>query len=397
MDTAPFAGINSISVKGFRRLVEVSDLQLRPLTVLIGANQSGKSTLLNAIQLLEGAASGTLADIVEQLGGLLSMCSRGIDPPSFTLEAVIQPRFKAMPTLPTSMVEQLYYGMELRLAAPSWFRIVSESIDLLIGEKLINLVKTQYGKVVQFSSQLEDDPQLTETKSLLSFIERHAKATTINFVVEDLRSIHAYRGQHYSTKPLSAVRVAQNLRPIDSPGTLGETLFSFLYQIRETDRIRFDIMEDTLRAAFPSYRRLDFPTVSAGAVAMTWTDADYPQPFYSHELSDGVLRFLWLTAILLNPKPHAVTLIDEPEISLHPELMNFLAGLIRDASTRGQLIVATQSPALVRSLDPSEILVCDLLDGASVFRWGDSFELDEWLQEYSLDQLWSRGHIGGGS
>ena len=92
----------------------------------------------------------------------------------------------------------------------------------------------------------------------------------------------------------------------------------------------------------------------------------------------------------------AVSMIDEPEVSLHPELLSLLAELFREASSRTQLIIATHADRLVRFLRPEEVITTTIEDdGSSTFARGDSFDLDQWLQDYSLDQLWHMGRMGG--
>jgi len=93
-----------------------------------------------------------------------------------------------------------------------------------------------------------------------------------------------------------------------------------------------------------------------------------------------------------------VTLIDEPEVSLHPEMLRLLTELMREASARSQLIVATHSDRFVRFLRPDELIVCDLDEtGGMITRWADELDLKEWLEDYTLDQLWSQGILGGRS
>jgi predicted ATPase len=128
---------------------------------------------------------------------------------------------------------------------------------------------------------------------------------------------------------------------------------------------------------------------------MAWYQADVTEPLYPNQLSEGTLRFLWLAAILLSPDAPPVTLIDEPEVSLHPELIKFLAGLLQDAAMRGTLIVATHSPDLVRWLQPDEVLVLDKIEGRTQITWADSLDLDAWLEEYTLRDLWLMGTLGG--
>ncbi|MEK0195857.1 AAA family ATPase, partial [Microcoleus anatoxicus] len=91
----------------------------------------------------------------------------------------------------------------------------------------------------------------------------------------------------------------------------------------------------------------------------------------------------------------AVTLIDEPEVSLHPELLQLLADAMREASQRTQLIVTTHSDRLIGFLEPKEVLVCNAEDGLTTLAWADSIDLEHWLKDYSLDQLWAMNIIGG--
>lgn len=128
---------------------------------------------------------------------------------------------------------------------------------------------------------------------------------------------------------------------------------------------------------------------------MTWKERAFTKPIFTHELSEGTLRFLWLVTLLQSPGLTEITLIDEPEVSLHPDMLRILVNLFREAALRTQLIIATQSERLVRFLKPSEVLVCDLNNGQTQMRWADTLDLDQWLGDYALDELWRLGRIGG--
>jgi predicted ATPase len=154
-------------------------------------------------------------------------------------------------------------------------------------------------------------------------------------------------------------------------------------------------IEDTLRVGFPGFARLEFPLVGAGQVTLAWYQDEVTGPLYPNQLSEGTLRFLWLTTILLAPDPPPIVLLDEPEVSLHPELVKLLAGLLQDASTRSQTFVATHSPDLVRWLQPQEVLVLDKIEGRTHLTWADTMNLQEWLEEYTLRDLWLMGTLGG--
>jgi predicted ATPase len=89
-------------------------------------------------------------------------------------------------------------------------------------------------------------------------------------------------------------------------------------------------------------------------------------------------------------------MIDEPEVSLHPELLSLLAELLREASERTQLIVATHADRLVRFLRPDEVLAVNLKEvGSAEFTRADELDINKWLEDYSLDEVWRLGRIGG--
>lgn len=195
----------------------------------------------------------------------------------------------------------------------------------------------------------------------------------------------------------AAVRRPQTLEPttmLVAPG--GENLFSVLYQLRHEEPAWYERILDTLRAGFPGFERLEFPVVGGGQVTLAWHHTTYEgKPFFANELSAGTLRFLHLITLLLTPRSPTLLLIDEPEDSLHPELMRLLAELLQEAAERTQVIVATQSPALLRWLQPEHVIVADGKDGSCTLSPAKSLKLEQWLAEYSLDRLWQMGQLGG--
>ncbi|HRJ62077.1 MAG TPA: AAA family ATPase, partial [Azospirillaceae bacterium] len=113
-------------------------------------------------------------------------------------------------------------------------------------------------------------------------------------------------------------------------------------------------------------------------------------------LSDGALQYLCLLAVLCDPEPPPLVCIEEPEIGLHPDVVARLGDLLREASTRTQIIVTTHSESLVDSFSdaPECVIACEKRDGATVMNRLDRENLKEWLEKYSLGELWARGHIG---
>ena len=119
--------------------------------------------------------------------------------------------------------------------------------------------------------------------------------------------------------------------------------------------------------------------------------------FDTSAMSDGTLRFIALTTLLLQPKELRpdVILLDEPELGLHPMAISRLASMVRTAAVDSQIILATQSPILLDHFDPDDVLVAERSKGATRFTRLDGSDLAEWLEEYSLGQLWEKNEIGG--
>ncbi len=114
-------------------------------------------------------------------------------------------------------------------------------------------------------------------------------------------------------------------------------------------------------------------------------------------LSDGTLRWLSLLTILLHPSPPPLVCLEEPELGLHPDVIRPLARLLVEASQRMQLIVTTHSDTLVDELTeiPEAVIVCEKETGATTLERLKREDLSQWLEEYTLGELWHKGQIGG--
>ncbi|EGK89416.1 DUF2813 domain-containing protein [Microcoleus vaginatus PCC 9802] len=375
----------NISVRGFRRLQNI-ELEMRNLIVMIGANGSGKTSFLDVLSILAASASGNLQNLLQLKGGLNEILTRG-KVQELEIEISMQVPDKKTPlnyslTLsPKGLsyeVRDEYLTQQRNPNRPEPFKYIeSQGLDIKYFQDGSGLVRPNW----------EHNPLET---SLSQVPKMYREPEDLR---KSLASCTYYGALDVSEK--SPIRLPQAMRPAKLPGASGENLVSCLYDLRETDRDRFEMVENIISAAFPDFEPLNFPPVAAGTMSMTWTDRNFPQPFYVHELSEGTLRFLWLVALLQSQTLTTVTLLDEPEVSLHPELLRHLVYLMREASKHTQLIVATHSDRLIRFLKPSEVLVCDLEEGEAKMRWGDTFNLDKWLEDYSLDQLWAMNIMGG--
>jgi len=136
-------------------------------------------------------------------------------------------------------------------------------------------------------------------------------------------------------------------------------------------------------------------SVVGGTVQVFLQEGDITIP--ATRLSDGTLRYLCLLAILCHPNPPPLVCIEEPELGLHPDIMPALAELLKEASTRSQLIVTTHSDELVDAMtdQPESVLVCERDEQGTTLTRLNGKTLKPWLEKYRLGDLWTRGEIGG--
>jgi predicted ATPase len=380
-------GFQRLKVTGYRRLAAL-DLPLAPMNVLVGANGVGKSSILDVLALLAAAADRSLEFAISDRGGIDSILTA--DGHAASLELDVSAQFDTGPPL----------DYHLRLARQGYGYVIAD--ESLIRRDDPPAAPFRYidasGPVVRYhhaSGTIEPDWDYKPRETALSQIPHmyregeafRERCSRIDGIYHEL-----------DTLTQAAVRRPQKLLPAQTPGADGEVLLPCLYNLRETAPDRFEAILDALRVAFPGFDRLEFPVAAAGLITLGWRERGLTRPIYANELSEGTLRFLWLATLLQCPGLGEVTLIDEPEVSLHPEMLRLLVELMREATSRTQLVVATHSDRLVRFLEPSELVVCDRDDaGAMTATRADSIDLSGWLGEYTLDQLWAMGRVGGRS
>ena len=379
--------IERIGIQGFRRLEDVN-IEMRPVMALIGANGVGKTSFMDALSLLADSARGAMNRRINEMGGASEMVTRdGLSP--IVLRADMGVGDDGPP---------LEYCLCVMPQGQSYAITTETLTQSAAGRKEpFKHIESYFGNVHFY------DPDKGLVKPNW---EHDAMETFLSQVPKMLRGPEGFRwnvGSFAQYGPIdvarrSPVKMPQQLRPAVLPGPNGEDLGPFLYNLRESDRTKFEAIEDTLKVAFPGFESLSFPIVAAGMIAPTWKDKAYRNPFYMHQLSEGTLRFLWLVALLQSPALTTITMIDEPELSLHPELLSLLVDLVREASQRTHVIIATHSDRLIRFLDPHEVVAMDLGEtGSAEMTWADDLDLDEWLADFSMDEVWQMGAMGGRS
>jgi predicted ATPase len=203
----------------------------------------------------------------------------------------------------------------------------------------------------------------------------------------------------HDTSESALVKGVQKINDVEYLRPDGRNLAPFLLMLREQHADNYKQVLRVVRLIAPFFG--DFflkPTPgNKDTIELQWTEKGEDVPFKAHQLSDGTLRFICLATVLCQPErlqPETI-LIDEPELGLHPFAITLLASLLRSASKNKQVIVSTQSVALVNEFEIEDLIVTERVDRSSAFKRLAEGDFREWLEEYSLGDLWAKNILGG--
>ena len=203
----------------------------------------------------------------------------------------------------------------------------------------------------------------------------------------------------HDTSPSSPMRKTAQLNDNDYLRPDGSNISSFLYLLKRKYPDEYGLIIRSVRRVAPFFDdfQLRPDRLNKDTIRLAWKHRNSDQYFGPAALSDGTLRFIALATLFLQPKEFrpSVILVDEPELGLHPYAITLLASLVKQASAETQVILSTQSALLLDHFDPSDVLVADQVESGTVLTRLDPNKLEDWLEDYSLGQLWEKNEIGG--
>jgi predicted ATPase len=344
--------IQELYVAGYRSVRQVR-LTLRRINVLSGPNGCGKSNLYQSMYLLASAANGELARTFADEGGMPSALWAGPRRPHSKQE----PLRLALSVTFNDMLYELRCGLptppgHVTRTEPSQFlqdpEVKEESLCFLDGRKRITLMERDSGSMWlrDIEGRRVTYPMaVPNSDSVLSHLREPHLYPQLSAVAQELKSWRFYH--HFRTDPEAPARHPQVGVRTPVLDRDGRDLAAALQTIREIgDKTA---LERAIDAAFPGAEL----TISSGRArfSLTLQMPGINRPFEARELSDGTLRYLCLLAALLSPRPPSVLALNEPETSLHPDLLDPLAQLIADASGSSQLWITTHSLKLAEAIE----------------------------------------------
>lgn len=355
----------TLAVSGYRSIRDAT-LPLEQLTVISGANGAGKSSLYRALRLLAEAAQGRAIASLAAEGGLESTLWAGPEHISARMRRGEVPiegtRRKGSVALKLGFAADDYgYAVDLGLPAPvprTMFgkdpEIKSEA--LWVGESLgrANGIAERRGAVVTgrdgHGRRVELSRDLRPFDSMMTHAADPVQAPELLSLRERMRGWRFYDSLR-TDRDSPARRPAVGTRTPALSGD-GADLAAAIATLREIgDGPAFD---EAIEDAFPG-ASVDV-TLQGGLFAVEMQQHGLLRPLSAAELSDGTLRYVLLATALLTPRPPELMVLNEPETSLHPELIAPLARLIKRASRDSQIIVVSHNNHLAQELEDAGAL-----------------------------------------
>jgi len=368
MSNLKFDQLSRIKIDGYKSIINC-DLELKKINVLIGSNGAGKSNFISVFNFSRTIISRKLAMGVNLAGGANSLLFKG--------------------RKITDKIEmEFFFGQN----AYSFELIPTDDDRLIFDKEFFNYYadNRNVNKSVNIGSGQSES--LWEKGVGSGFIDKYIKP-----ILKDVK----WRVYHFhDTGKDATVKQAHNISNNIELGYNAGNLAAFLYRLKQKHIDTYQEIINSVKLIAPYFDDfyLEPNEGNEDKIILKWKQNGCDDIFNASQLSDGTLRFICLTTLLLQPKDlqPATIIIDEPELGLHPYAITIFAEMVKQISENKQVIISTQSVELLNEFDLEDVVIVDRDDDGSVFKRLDSEELKDWLEnEYSLGELWNKNILGG--
>lgn len=357
--------LDKITIKGFKSIRSLEDFELQGLNVLIGGNGAGKSNFIGFFRMLRA---------MMKPDGLRQFVAGNADAylfggPKTTAEIEIGMRFG-----------ENGYGFELSSTEDGFFLINNERRHYypLSTERYLGSGNFNPGLLID-----KDSPGF-QTKRGASWYTYNAICSWMIYHFHDTSPESGMRRYHDQGHNEALFFDAANIAP-------------YLLTLQTSKPSSYAEILNAVRLVIPFFDDFILRPNAQENLRLDWRQRglkDYPMR--PSLLSDGSIRFICLATALLQPEPPSAIIIDEPELGLHPQAIAILAELLQDAAKRMQVVVATQSAALINHFSIEDIIVVNRKEGQTTFERLKEEDFSEWLEDYSVGELWAKNVIAGG-
>lgn len=360
--------LHSFKIKGYKSIKSIENFTPNAINILIGPNGSGKSNFISFFKFLSWTlnSNGKLQEHVAYLGGANDILHDGADVTK-SIDAEIQIKTR-------SGINE--YMFSLMFAKPD---------RLVFREE-----KYRYRKS---GASPEEDWRSCGVGHLEAQLPE-VDNTTAKSILHLLKKLIVY--QFHNTSDTSPMRLKWSVSDSRWLKQNGDNLGSFLYRIQNEEVTYYTRIVKYLRLILPYFDDFDLYD-EFGQVLLRWKEKGTHKIFNAGQASDGMLRCIALVSLLAqNPEDlPAVLFLDEPELGLHPNAIDLVAGLIKAASNHCQVFVATQSVSMVNNFDLEDLVIVEREGRASTYSRADIETVQNYLEEFTTGEIWEKNIIGG--
>lgn len=347
--------LSRVIIDGYKS-IQHTDVELRPINILIGSNGVGKTNFISFFKLINIIYEQRLHN--------------------YTMQNSAERLFHYGLKQTSELKGYLAFGdnaYEVRLQA-------RDNGSLFIAEE------RSYYQSSSFNVSNIDESQI---KNSSTYRDRWLRDY-----------LQSYKIFHFhDTSKGAPLRSSANINDNRYLKTDGSNLPAFLFMLQEKYPKTLRRIELTIRSVMPYFGNFSLAPslLDESQINLQWSDIENNEKYFdANDLSDGSIRFIALATLLLQPTLPKVIIIDEPELGLHPTAIVKLAGMIKSVASRGcQIIVSTQSVNLINNFDAEDIITVDRKDKQSTFNRLNNDTLQHWLNDYSLGELWTKSIING--
>lgn len=343
-----------LTVDGYKSIQHM-DMRFTNINILIGGNGAGKSNLLSFLEMLQYIKNYNMQSFVTEQGGANLLLYNGRKYTSECNFYVTRQRFEFHGRLKVTNADRFYFAQQ--------------GLYDYIGQ-------TNFYTADGFE-ELKDRNTVADTRVLDDIGIYHFHDTSVSSPMKSFCSI-------YDNMELAAD---------------GRNIAAVLYRIKKTQPETYQYMVQMIRLTAPYFQEfiLRENPLNKEKIRLEWKKKGCEIPFGAEQLSDGTLRFICLVVLLCQPEDMRkdVICIDEPELGLHPYAITILTELMKKYALDRQVLAATQSVDILDEFKAEDVIVVDNIEGETTFRRLDNEKLHEWLEEYTLGELWKKNIIGG--
>ncbi len=346
-----------IEIAGYKSIKEAK-IEIRPINILIGANGAGKTNFLSFFEFFSNLYERKLEQYISLNGGEDKMLHHG-----------------------SKVTELIYSKLTFDKGVNSYSFNLEKSSEGFIFTKEELWYNYNAWNIAEFGKE-----------SSIKFSGLYRAKYIKNY-------LNSFKKYHFhdtgKNSPFNKLSHKEN----DSYFLYekGDNLAAFLYKIQKEHPIVYNRIIKVIQSIAPYFSDFYIQPNDEEYMRLQWQDKFSSTVYGISDLSDGTIRFIALVVLFMQPELPKTLIIDEPELGLHPFAISKLAGMIQSVASKGtQVIVATQSIDLLSYFNPEDIVAVDLHDGASVFTRLKQEELEIWLTDYALGDLWKRNIITEG-